>query len=184
MRCSSWCPQGGAGADQDAEDGGALSGGERSGSVGVDDEESCAGEIFDGVCVDGRGGGVECGGGERVGVDVGNGECCAQHGDCRKVRLRASRQAANDAAADGVTRSSAAAAHLARFVVGSRSGVSNVGTGGGSVQDESFAESHAASGEVDDAKVAPGSNSCVVVGELAGADVDICDLGGGVRGAG
>ena len=157
---------------------------ERSESVVVDDEESCVGEIIDGVCVDGRGGGVGCGGGEKVGVDVGNGECFAQHGDCRKVRLRASRQAANDAAADGVTRSSAAAAHLARFVVGSRSGASNVGTGGGSDQDESFGESHTASGEVDDAKVLPGSNSCVVVGEMAGADVGVCELGGGVWGAG
>ena len=50
---------------------------ERSESVVVDDEESCVREIIDGVCVDGRGGGVGCGGGERVGVDVGNGECFA-----------------------------------------------------------------------------------------------------------
>ena len=167
----------GAGMDVNGRD--ADAGVERSESVVVDDEESCVGGIIDGVCVGGGGSGGGSGGGEKVGVDVGR-ECIAQHGDCRRVRLRASRQAANVAAADGVTRSSAAAAHLARFVVGSGIGASNVGTGGGLGRGKSVGESHAASGGVDDAGIWAGTTSCVVVGVGAVADVGVCELGGGV----
>ena len=94
------------------------------------------------------------------------------------MRLRASRQTAKVAAAEGVTRSSAAAAHLARFVVGSGIRASNVGTRGGLGKDKCFGESHAASGGVDDAGVWAGTTSCVVVGVGAVADVGVCEGGG------